>query len=176
MDCGTSAATTGAASLGGDWELVDNSGNVRRDEDFLGKPQLIYWGFSYCPDVCPTSLMRMGTIADTIDPDGERFHYLFFTVDPERDTPEVMDAYVRSNGFPPGLVGLTGERKAVEAAQAAFKVFAARVEDDASAAEYLYNHSDLIIALDAWGEYLDIIPSDEDARIAARCLARKIDA
>ena len=160
--------STGQAQLGGDWELIDQTGATRRDEDFLGKPQLIYFGFAYCPDVCPASLTRMGAIADRLDPDGKDFHYLFFTIDPERDTPEALAPYVASDPFPPGLVGLTGSREAVEAAQDAFKIYAQKRED-AGASDYLYDHSDYIIVMDENGEYAGLIRPDESpAEAAAR--------
>ena len=174
LDCGAPTATTGEAAIGGDWQLVDHTGRIRTDDDFLGKPQLIYFGFAFCPDVCPTALQRMGSMARTIDPDGSRLHYLFFTVDPERDTPEALAPYVESDPFAPGLVGLTGERAAVETAQEAFKIFAQKREDDSSASDYLYDHSDYIIVLDAQGGFADVIFPDEDPATAARCLAKQL--
>ena len=159
--------TTGEAQIGGDWELVDQTGAVRTDDDFLGKPQLVYFGFSYCPDVCPASLSRMGAIADQVDPDGDDLHYLFITVDPERDTPEALAQYVTAEPFAPGLVGLTGTPEQVDAAKEAFRVYAQKVEDDGSAADYLYDHSDFIYVLDEEGKFHDLISPDESATVAA---------
>ena len=172
--CNTPVATSGTALIGGDWSLVDHTNAPRTNLDFGGRPQLIYFGFAFCPDVCPASLQRMGAMSRVLDPDGSKFNYLFFTVDPERDTPETLAPYVASNGFAPGLVGLTGPREAVEAAQAAFKIYAARRELD-SASDYLYDHSDYIIVLDAAGEFHDIIGPDEDIETAAACLAQSLD-
>jgi len=159
--------SVGEAQIGGPWELIDQNGQTRTDQDFLGKPQLIYFGFAFCPDVCPVSLGRMGAIAQKIDPTGEKLNYLFITVDPERDTQEVMQAYVTNNGFAPGLVGLTGSREASEAAQNAFKVYAVKREDDGSAADYLYDHTDFIYVLDATGKYFNIIKPGDTIDAAA---------
>ena len=164
--------TTGEAQIGGEWELVDQTGAVRTDADFLGKPQLVYFGFAYCPDVCPASLSRMGAIADQVDPDGDDLHYLFVTVDPERDTPEVLAQYVTAAPFAPGLVGLTGSREQVDVAMEAFRVYAQKVEDDGSAADYLYDHTDFIYVLDEEGKFHDLITPDESATVAAVELKR----
>ena len=174
VDCNTPVATSGKALIGGDWTLTDHTGATRTAEDYLGKPQLVYFGFAFCPDVCPAALQRMGAMSRVIDPDGERLNYLFFTVDPERDTPDALAPYVASNGFAPGLVGLTGSREASEAAQETFKIYAAKRELD-SASDYLYDHSDYIIVLDEAGEFHDIIGPDEDVQTAAICLAQSLD-
>ena len=162
--------SVGEAQIGGDWELVDHTGEVRKDDEFLGKPQMIYFGFAYCPDVCPVSLARMGSIAERIDPEGEKLNYLFVTVDPERDTPETLAPYVESNGFAPGLVGLTGTREQVDTAKDAFKVYAQKREDDGSASDYLYDHTDFIYVLDADGKYFTIVKPDDTVDAAAATL------
>jgi protein SCO1/2 len=167
--------SVGEAQIGGPWELIDQDGNTRTDQDFLGKPQLIYFGFAFCPDVCPVSLGRMGAIAERIDPTGEKLNYLFITVDPERDTQDVMQSYVTNNGFAPGLVGLTGSREASEAAQDAFKVYAVKREDDGSAADYLYDHTDFIYVLDGNGKYFNIIKPDDTIDAAAATLRSGLD-
>lgn len=172
--CNTPVATSGKALIGGDWSLTDHTGAARSSEDFIGKPQIIYFGFAFCPDVCPAALQRIGAISRVIDPDGSRFHYLFFTVDPERDTPETLAPYVESNGFAPGLIGLTGPREAVETTQEMFKIYAAKRDLDDSASDYLYDHSDYIIVMDADGEFHDIIGPDEDVQTAATCLAQSL--
>ena len=174
QQCNTPVATSGTALIGGDWSLTDHTNTPRTDADYLGRPQMIYFGFAFCPDVCPAALQRMGAMSRAIDPDGSKLNYLFFTVDPERDTPETLAPYVESNGFAPGLVGLTGPREAVEDAQAKFKIYAARRELD-SASDYLYDHSDYIIVLDERGEFHDIIGPDEDVETAAACLAQSLD-
>ena len=163
--------TSGEAQIGGDWEMVNTQGQTVTDDDFLGKPQLIYFGFTFCPDVCPVSLSKMGAIAERIDPEGDDFHYLFFSVDPERDTPGALSQYVTSNGFAPGLVGLTGTPEQAKAAQDAFKIYAARVED-AGASDYLYDHSDYIIVLDREGRFHDLVSNDDTVDAASAELRR----
>ena len=163
--------TSGTAQIGGDWSLVDQTETPRTQADFLGKPQLVYFGFAFCPDVCPASLSRMGAIAEMIDPEGEKLHYLFVTVDPERDTPEALARYVTAGPFPPGLVGLTGTPEQARAAQKAFQVYAAKVESD-GASDYLYDHTDFIYVMDETGAFHDIIAPDETVEAAAAQIKR----
>ena len=163
--------TSGTAEIGGPYRLVDHTGTIRTEADFIGKPQLIYFGFASCPDVCPAALTRMGAIANRIDPTGEKMHYTLFTVDPERDTPEALAAYVQSSPFPPGLVGLTGEREDVQAAIDAYRIYASKREVEGMS-DYLYDHSDYIIVMDDTGQFADIISSDESVDAAAAELKR----
>ena len=163
--------TSGTAQIGGPYTLVDQTGATRTEADFVGKPQLIYFGFASCPDVCPAALTRMGAIANRVDPQGEKMHYILFTVDPERDTPEALAPYVESAPFPPGLVGLTGERENVQAAIDAYRIYASKREVEGMS-DYLYDHSDYIIVMDETGAFSDIIGPDESVDAAAAELKR----
>jgi protein SCO1/2 len=145
----------GSASIGGPFDLINQDGQAVTDQDILGQPQLIYFGFSYCPDVCPLALQQMGQALSEIDTDGKIFKPIFISVDPERDTPEALKLYVTSNGFPKNLVGLTGSLEQVERAKKAYKIYAAKAEDPESTAGYTVDHASIIYVMDANGEFLD---------------------
>ena len=92
--------------VGGPFELTDQTGHTRTERDFRGKLMLVYFGFTYCPDICPTDLQAIGLALDKLGSDGDKVQPLFITVDPERDTPTVVRQY--ASLFTPRLIGLTG--------------------------------------------------------------------
>jgi len=146
--------TSGAADIGGAYTLTNQDGeNVT--EDATGKPQLIYFGFSYCPDICPTALQKMGAAQAWIDPVGDKLNYLFISVDPERDTPESLKLYVTANGFPKGLTGLTGTQEQIDTVKSAYKVYSQNVPTPESAADYTVDHSDIIYLMDKDGTFVE---------------------
>ena len=147
--------TSGTADIGGAYTLVNQDGKTVTEAGFLGKPQLIYFGFSYCPDICPTALQKMGAVQARIDASGDKLNYLFISVDPDRDTPESLKLYITANGFPEGLIGLTGTQSQVETAKAAYKVFAQKTPTPDSAADYTVDHSDIIYLMDKEGKFAE---------------------
>lgn len=140
----------GAASIGGDFTLVDQNGKTRRAEDFRGKLMLIYFGYTYCPDVCPTELQTMAEAVDRLGKKGEEVQPIFITVDPERDTPDQLRLYAES--FHPRLVALTGTKEQVAAAARAFKVYYAKRPQEGG--EYLMDHSSFVFLMGRDGRYL----------------------
>ena len=143
--------TTGKALVGGPFTLVDGDGRTRTAAEFKGRPLLIYFGYTYCPDVCPTELQTMSEALDLLGDAGKAIHPLFITVDPARDTPAVMKDYV--GNFHPTLIGLTGTAEQVETAAKAYRVYYRRAEDG-SADDYLMDHSSIVFLMDDKGEYL----------------------
>jgi len=107
----SAVSTSGQALIRSDFELVNHHGDTVTDKSFSGQWQLVFFGFTYCPDVCPTTLAAMGAVLDQLGEDAAKVAPLFITVDPERDTPEVVTAYVEN--FGPEFVGLTGSPDAV---------------------------------------------------------------
>ncbi len=151
--------TTGEAQVGGPFELVDQTGAAVTEETYAGKVMLIYFGYTYCPDVCPFSLQIMAAAMDQLDADQRaRIQPILITVDPERDTPEQMASYVSSPAFPDGLVGLTGSEDQIAAVARAYRVVYQRAEDDSSA-DYLMDHSSIIYVMDGEGRFVDLFTS-----------------
>lgn len=136
-----------ADAVGGAIDLVDANGARVTQADFAGEPAVIYFGFTNCPDICPTS---MYALAEALaEPGGYDVQPILITVDPERDTPQRMGEYTRTEGFPPGLVGLSGTREQVNAAASAFQVHHSKVEIPGAAADtYNVDHSSLLYVLD----------------------------
>lgn len=133
-------ASTGAAAIGGPFRLTDQNGARVTPEDFSGRYMLIYFGYTYCPDVCPLTLANMTQALDLLPEDeAEKVVPIFITVDPERDTPESLTYYVEAMGA--GMVGLTGAPEEIRAVADAFKVYYEKVELEDSAAGYLMNHT-----------------------------------
>ena len=146
---------SGSAEIGGPFNLINQDNLLVTENDFLGKPQLIYFGFSYCPDICPTALQKMGSVQEDLDPDGDLINYLFISVDPERDTSESLKLYVESDGFPKGLNGLTGSKEQIDIAKLAYKVYSQRVSLSDSEVDYTVDHSDIMYFMDENGIFMD---------------------
>jgi len=150
---------SGQADIGGPFTLVDQTGRTVTEATFEGRPLLIYFGFTYCPDICPTSLQVMAAAMDRLSEDERaQFQPLLITVDPERDTPEALASYVESPAFPDNLLGLTGTEEQIRDAARAYRVYYRRVEDDGTLAEYTMDHSSLIYLMGREGEFVEVFP------------------
>lgn len=159
------AVMWGKEPVGGPFALIDHTGKPRTDADFRGKLMLVYFGFSFCPDICPTDLMAIGQAIDKLGPAGEAVQPLFVTVDPERDTPAHLATYVPS--FHPRLIGLTGDAAQIRDAASAYRVYYAKAAIGRGA-EYTVDHSGFIYLMDRDGEYLGFFPPGTPAdRMAA---------
>lgn len=147
-----------AAAIGGPIDLVDSNGSQVTQADFSGQPAVIYFGFTHCPDVCPTT---MYTLTDVLaQPTGYDVQPILITVDPTRDTPEVMRAYTHTSGYPAGLVGLTGSEAQVQAAERAFHVYANRSPIPGAPADtYNVDHSSLLYVVDDQWRTVAAIPT-----------------
>ena len=128
-------------ALGGPFSMVDQTGRAVTERDFAGKSLLVYFGFTYCPDVCPTELGTIAAALDAMGPAGERVTPVFITIDPERDTPAAMADYVQR--FHPRMVGLTGTPDQVAQAARAYRVYYATVRPREST-DYVMDHSSFI--------------------------------
>ncbi len=149
------ALLSGKAPVGGPFDLVDHTGQRRTDADFRGKLVLIYFGFTRCPDACPTELLAISLALDKLGRATDAVQPLFITVDPERDTPAVLADYVAS--FHPRLVGLTGEPAAIKTLAHAYKTFFAR-SAGGSAGNYSIDHTGFIYVVGPDGRYRDFLP------------------
>jgi protein SCO1/2 len=144
-------ASVGRALVGGHFSLVDHTGTRVTDADFRGKFLLVMFGFTFCPDVCPSELQVVSAALAKLGPKAERVVPLFITVDPERDTPSQLASYVQS--FDPRLVGLTGTADDIAAATSAYRVYARKAPDPKSTAGYTMDHSALIYLMGPDGAY-----------------------
>ncbi|MGY6272556.1 SCO family protein [Achromobacter denitrificans] len=131
----------------GDFQLQDTDGQARRLADYQGHPVMLFFGFTQCPDICPTALARAVEIKGLLGADAAKLRVLFITVDPERDTPEILHAYTQA--FDPGFIGLRGSPEQTRAAAQSFKVFYQKVPTGSS---YTMDHTALTYVIDARGK------------------------
>jgi cytochrome oxidase Cu insertion factor (SCO1/SenC/PrrC family) len=141
--------------VGGPFDLVDHQGKVRTQADFKGKLMLVYFGFTFCPDVCPTDLQAIGLALDQLGAAGEAVQPIFITLDPNRDTAQQLADYVPL--FHPRFIGLTGDEAAIRQAARAYKVYYAKVPR-ADGSDYTVDHSGYTYLMDRAGQYLGFFP------------------
>jgi protein SCO1 len=139
-----------AAAIGGSFKLVDQNGTQITEADIKGRPFLVFFGYTHCPDVCPTTLFDVSEVLRALGKDADRTGALFITIDPERDTPAVMKDYLSS--FDPHLRGATGDRAAVDAAEKAYRVYAKKVP--AENGDYNMDHTALVYLMDKQGRFV----------------------
>jgi protein SCO1/2 len=155
----------GEALIESEFSLVDHTGNSVTDEDFEGKWQLVVFGFTSCPDVCPTALIGVSAVLEELGDGAEQVQPLFITVDPERDTPEVMAEYVAN--FDPRILGLTGSPEQIKQAAQAFRAHYAKVEQEGQPDGYTMDHSAFLYVMSPDGEYAThFSPADEPVTVA----------
>lgn len=148
---GLSPAPGGGASvIGGPFQLVDQNGKSFSDQDMRGKPYLVFFGYTHCPDICPTTLFEMSQLFRKLGPDAGRLGALFITVDPDRDTQAVLKDYLSS--FDPHLRGLTGDQKAIDQAMRDYRVYAKKVPLEGS--DYSMDHSAIVYLMDKDGHFV----------------------
>jgi protein SCO1 len=165
-------AISGKALIGGPFALIDQTGKTVTERDFRGRFMLVYFGFTHCPDICPAELQVMAQALDRLGDKAEQVVPVFITVDPERDTPEVVADYVKNFGA--RFVGLTGSSEAVAAAAKAYRVPYSKVEDKTSANDYSVDHSALVYFMDPKGEYLAHFPYGTSAETMAETMRRNL--
>ncbi len=134
-------APAGQALVGGPFELTSHTGERVSEKTFHGKHMLLYFGYTYCPDVCPTELQVMSAALDKLGGTADQVQPIFVTIDPERDTAKTMATYVAN--FHPKLIGLTGSAEDIAKIAKAYRVYYARAKDDGSSSEYLMDHSSI---------------------------------
>ena len=139
-----------ASAIGGPFQLIDQSGRTVTDANLRGHPFLVFFGFTHCPDVCPTTLFEVSEVLGKLGPDAERVRALFITVDPERDTPAQMKDYL--SNFNPRLVGLTGDPAAIAAVSKAYRVYVKKVPLDHG--DYTMDHTALVYLMDKEGRFV----------------------
>ncbi len=157
-------------SIGGSFSLVTPSGDAFTEADLVGKPHVMFFGFTRCPDVCPTALQRMTKLRrDLSGTDDERpFEIIFVSVDPEHDTPQVVGDYVDLFGTP--IIGLTGTAEQVDQIRKAYGVYAKKRPMDNG--DYSVDHSATVYLIDAQGQFAGTIATDESDEVALQKLQR----
>jgi cytochrome oxidase Cu insertion factor (SCO1/SenC/PrrC family) len=144
----------GRGPVGGPFTLTDQTGKQRSDTDFRGKLMIVYFGYTYCPDVCPTDLMAITQALDALGPAAEAVQPVFITIDPERDT-KVLADYV--SAFHHSLVGLSGSLDEIRKVANSYKAFYVKVQDERSG-DYSIDHAGVIYLMGRNGEYLGFMP------------------
>lgn len=151
--------TTTSPLIGGPFSLVDQNGDTVTDADFRGQFMLVYFGYTFCPDVCPTALNRNAEAMDMLGEQAEKVVPILITVDPERDTVEHMKEYAKF--FHPRLVALTGSEEQVKAAAKAYRVFYAKVEEEGGdPANYLMDHTAITFMMGPDGKFVQHFSHD----------------
>ncbi|MET0547003.1 MAG: SCO family protein [Caulobacterales bacterium] len=143
---GLPAACTGKSSsaIGGPFSLIDQNGRRVTEADFQGRPSLFYFGFTFCPDVCPLTLSNLKLVANELGPDAAKMSTVFVTVDAARDTPDALKAYLSNPAFPAGTIGLTGTPQEVKAALETFKVASQIEPNEEDESKYTVAHTSII--------------------------------
>ncbi len=158
---GDRTAVQGLPAIGGAFTLVDHTGKTVTDADYRGKPSAVFFGFTHCPEVCPTTLVQLANLTGKIGAAADRLQILLITVDPERDTPEQLALYLQS--FDPRVVGLTGSRAQVDAALAAYKAYAKKIPTENG---YTMDHSASVYLMKADGSFRTMIDYHEEEAAA----------
>jgi protein SCO1 len=138
------------AAIGGPFQLTDQAGQTVTEKNLVGRPTIIFFGFTHCPDVCPTSLFEMSEVLRAMGPDADKINAFFVSVDPERDTPQAMKDYLSS--FDPHLRGLTGSSEAIAKVISAYRVYAKKVP--LKDGDYTMDHTALIYLMDREGKFV----------------------
>jgi protein SCO1 len=145
-----SASGPGIAAIGGPFRLTDQDGRTVTDEDFKGKPFLVFFGFTHCPEICPTTLFDISEILRALGPDADRTRAVFITVDPEQDTPKALKDYLSS--FDPHMSGLTGSADAIAAVAKAYRASYRKVPLEQGG--YTMDHTAIIYLMDKQGRFV----------------------
>ena len=163
------AGAQGLLRIGGPFALIDQNGTPRTDADFRGRYMLVFFGYTHCPDVCPTALQTIADALDALGPEADKIVPIFITVDPERDDAKALKAYVAN--FHPRLVGLTGSLDAIKKVTKAYRVYRAKAGDGD---DYLMDHSAFTYLMGPDGRYVahfrDGITPEDMARTLRKAL------
>jgi protein SCO1/2 len=169
-DCRRTSVAGGTAAIGGPFALTDASGRQVTDAEAITGPTLVYFGYAFCPDICPTDLSRNALAAEAAGERGVEVGQVFVSIDPERDTPEVIGDFAGS--IDPKLLGLTGSPEAVKAAADQYRVFFRKAGDDPEF--YLMDHSTFTYLMAPEVGFLEFYPSDmtpEELAESVSCFA-----
>ena len=151
--CSPNTVASGTSAIGGNFSLIDTSGKLRNSKELILKPSLIYFGYSYCPDVCPFDLQRNAIAVDILDEREIDIVPIFITIDPDRDTPERMKDF--TSFVHPKMIGLTGSKEQVSKTMKQFKVYGQKASTNSDGGDYLMDHSAFTYLVDPEVGFLD---------------------
>lgn len=157
----------GVAAIGGPFAMTGQDGRTITDADLKGHPTLIFFGYTHCPDFCPTTLTQISSVFKEMGSD-KKIEALFVTIDPQRDTPETMKTYLES--FDPRIIGLTGNEAQTRAVAKAYKVFFKK--EGPANGDYTMDHTGVVYLMDKNGRFVSAFNLDQPAKQAAGELAR----
>ena len=165
--------TTGEADVGGPFQLVDQNGRAVDESLLQGKWSLVFFGFTWCPDYCPTTLAALDATRQRLGDKADDLQIVFISIDPERDTPQALKDYLSSDGFPEGVIGLTGTPEQVKAAADGYKAFYQKVGEGEG---YTMNHSLTVYLMGPDGRFRTAVAEElgpeKSAEIIERAMAR----
>ncbi|KQP91635.1 copper-binding protein [Methylobacterium sp. Leaf113] len=160
----------GTSSVGGPFTLTNQDGQRVTERDYAGRTHLVFFGFTHCPDVCPTTLQQIGDVLQALGPKGKDTRALFIAVDPERDTPEALKTYLAS--FDPRIVGLTGSPEEVNAAVKAYRAYVRKVPTKDG--DYTMEHTALVYVMNGQNRFLNALNLARPPQEAAAELAKML--
>jgi protein SCO1/2 len=156
------------ALVGGPFSLVDQDGAPVSETILKGKWSAVFFGYTYCPDICPGTLQALTTAQDQLGPRAAGFRIVFISVDPARDKPAAIKAWLQANAAPKGTLGLSGSPAQTDAAIKAYRVYASKEGDGSS---YLMNHSTAVYLMDPTGRFVKVLPYNLPDEIARQTVA-----
>src|SRR5437588_4288754 len=168
VDRMASAEASRVAAVGGPFELIDQDGKQITDQDLKGRPYLVFFGFTHCPEICPTALFEISEVMRALGKDADRTRAIFITVDPERDTPPVLKDYL--SNFDRHLSGLTGDPNAIAAAAKAYRAYFKKVPLPQGG--YTMDHTAIVYLMDKGGRFVSPFKLDRSVEAAAADLRR----
>jgi protein SCO1/2 len=167
---GVQSRSTGVATVGGPFQLTGTEGQTVSEQDLLGKPSAVFFGFTYCPDVCPTTLFELTTLAEQLGSEADKLNFVFVSVDSERDGPAEMKQYLEA--FDDRIIGLTGTAEQIDAVAKAYKIYHAKVPLEGG--DYTMDHTASVILMDADGRFFGTMDYEEEASVMLAKLKRLI--
>jgi protein SCO1 len=165
-------ATSGTAAIGGPFKLVSTNGENVTDQSSRGKWLLIFFGYTNCPDACPTALNDISVALEKLGADASKLQPLFITVDPQRDTREVMSDYLKY--FDSRIVGLTGSEEQIDSVAKEYGVYVAREKSATSGDDYLVSHSAYLYLMGPQGKFVNVIQGSEGGEAIAAWLRKQM--
>ena len=170
---GSGADAPAAAAIGGPFQLIDQQGRPADQRLLQGKWTAVFFGYTYCPDVCPTTLQTLGSASALMGDKAKAFQVVFITVDPARDTPAQLKDYLSSASFPRGIVGLTGSPAQIAQVTGAYKVY---FQKNGGGTSYSVDHSSAIYLMNPQGKFDSVIPfglpPDQTRDLIVKAMAR----